>query len=311
MSPSMRRVRARSSAVDIACPRSYEQNAERTCLTAGAVTPFEEYVEDVKRRLVVVSVLVLSASCSSASTAKTVPSSSTTGIDRPDAAAVLRAAAKRSLESDDVRLQETMIVRNSEVALMAGYADLRKGSLRIYVGPGTKSSSYPTYETRFVDGWNYVSIDRALPRPRTLAVRARWVAFRNCYVHALPIPGFNTAPGLLLQQLDAFLTKPVVGARFAGPSANKRAEVEFALPTLGCSPKKKHLDVRWMASIDSSGRIADITTGARSSSQIRFMLDYSDNIPGIDAPPSHQVQRLAPTDDLYSKPPFPVCCSSA
>jgi hypothetical protein len=226
------------------------------------------------------------------------------------AAALVREAVRRSTANGGAALSESMTNTNGQaIVLGTGRVNFREKAVQMQNASGDQPPAYPAYETRFVDGWNYVPIDPSIARPLALRARARWVAIRYGYSHGLPIPGVLNPPELVLEDLDAFLTEPLIAARFAGSATAHTSRVQFQLSRLGGFPSKGVKGV-WTVSITSRGIIDGITYTAHNRSQIRFRLSYLDSTPKIEPPAAHEVQRLAPDENLYPTPTT-VCCSSA
>jgi hypothetical protein len=221
-----------------------------------------------------------------------------------DAGASVRAAVQRSTAQGGAGLSESMSNKGEVIALLTGRVSFRDKAVRMQNASGGKPAAYAPYETRFVDGWNYVPIDAGVPRPPTLRATARWVAFRYGYRHTIPIPGPLSPPGLVLEVLDALQTEPLIAARFVGPATAHTSRVQFGLSRIGGVPGPK--DVVWTVSITARGLIDGITNVVPDGSQIRFRLSYVGSSPKVEPPPASQVQRLAPNENLYSTTTTPT-----
>ena len=246
----------------------------------------------MKRRywLLVVGAL-LSASCSR-----------TVALPK-DPAALVRAAA-RSLSSQSVRVDGSVRNRGTIVVDLTGGIDFRDRTVSLRNDSTGPPSLFPPYESRVVGGWSYVQIASTVRRPKTLRPNVGWVAFRGQYLHALPIPGITMPADLVFENLAAWIAKPLIGVRFIGPRPTPRSQVQFRVPSLD-SPKSTKVET---LSLDTRGRIDRIELAARfrDGSQVVYTLDltYVDSLPKVEPPPSDQVQRLAPSENLYASPPI-------
>jgi hypothetical protein len=180
---------------------------------------------------------------------------------------------------------------------LSGVVDLadRSDSITLSAGPGQKS--YPPYEVRFVDGWNYVELDSGVPLPPTLRSGTRWVRFRQL-PGELPVPDRAMPPVVPIDDVNLPLTRPMIDAHYVnGPGIHPtQISVRF-----GRGP---YSALGFTYSIDAGGRIVGVTSSdlARGGGGgINVRLAYWPNSTAI-VPPSTAVETLAPGENLYPSP---------
>jgi hypothetical protein len=189
-----------------------------------------------------------------------------------------------------------MTNQGTVIERLTGQVNFQDQSVRMQNASGDTPSAYAPYETRYVKGWNYVPIDRALKRPSALRATARWVAFRPGYPNTIPVPGPLNPPAWTFEVLDALRTNPPGAARFVGPSTSGASRVQLEGFTVGRSTGV------WTLSLDGEGRIDGINFETADHSGIRATFTYTNHASHIEAPPSDEVQQLAPSQDLYRTP---------
>ena len=254
--------------------------------------------------------LVLLASCSSAQSAKSAGSkgSTTERIGKTDVASAVRAAATRSLASHGARLRGSVSSAGDVVDVVAGEIDFRQRTVSLRNASPSHPPSFPSYETRLVDGWSYFQVDPA-NRPPRLRSSAQWVAVRSGYSHGLPTPRgkLTMTPTFVFNVLDALRTKPLVEVRFVASAGGHPTRVQYRAPSLDDASTISVTTV----SIDAHGQIDEIAvatrfrrgTQIRPEAQERITLTYVDAPSKATPPPSDHVQRLAPNEDLFAPSP--------
>ena len=109
-------------------------------------------------------------------------------------------------------------------------------------------------------------------------------------------------PGYVFTVLDQLLTHPITNAHTIDNAADRSTKIEFQLPDLKATATET-----FTVSIDSSGRIVNLVLAApccgrqdlrRSGDQISPS-SGNRRPQSIAAPPTDEVQRLAPGDNLY------------
>lgn len=221
-----------------------------------------------------------------------------------DAIGTLRSAARQSASGRVATLRGSMVLDGSELVLLTGTVDMRNRRASISTADARRPARYPPFESRFVDRWTYIGIDSAVRRPSGLSPSANWVAFQDAdTARELPIPERTMPPGFVIRFIDQLRTHAIADAHFVDRK-NGSSKVQFQLPNFGSRASEKPT---YTVTVDSDGRVGEIaivnhaTQGGRSDAQDENLtLAWTQNTRPIEAPPSSEVQRLAPGEDLYA-----------
>jgi hypothetical protein len=216
-------------------------------------------------------------------------------VPQDDPAAILQAAAHRSLGTSSAALHGASSAHGLDQVVFSGAIDFaeREDSLSISPAPGV--ASYPPFDVRFVGGQSYVEIDDAVKRPPTLHPGTRWIEFDQ-NPGAIPVPDRAMPPKVPIDTVGLPLAQPMIDARFLGAAARdqRRVSVRFA--------RGPYSGVTYIYSIDSRGLIVALEdTDPTDAQGLTLAFDYGPTSVKIVAPVIG-VQRVGNGEYLYPTP---------
>lgn len=211
-----------------------------------------------------------------------------------DPLAALRAAAKKSLATSSATFHGVMAAGGDEQVVVTGAVDFVHRTDSIKLSPARDAGTYPPYESRFVDGWNYVEIDSAVRRPPTVRANAKWIAFQQALVR-LPVPDRTLRPQYPLDAIALLLTQPSAEAHFVARVGTepRRASVRFR--------QGKYSNAAYTYAIDGNGRIVSVSELDQYDQSVTLAFLYGPGRADVVAP-TRGVQRLTPGENLYPTP---------
>ncbi len=211
----------------------------------------------------------------------------------------LRSAAKRASSAEGAALRGSLSESGTDLVTFTGVIEPRARDASIVTSDAKDPATYPPFETRFVSGSTYVAIGSAVARPERLNPSANWVAFAGARTtHELPIPSvISVQPGFVFTVLDQLLRHPITAVRVISTEGDGPTKIEFRLP--GLTSKATEI---FTASIDSNGQMGELDTASElhpGEQDTDLTLIWGTETAAIVAPPSDEVQRLLPGDNLY------------
>jgi hypothetical protein len=181
-----------------------------------------------------------------------------------------------------------------------GSVDFRRRTVALTTASARHPAPYPPFESRYIDGWQYLQIDPAVSRPATVRPNVRWIAFQG-RPGLLPVPDRTLNPMFPLEILDDVASGSIASARVVDAGHDQPTRIQFRRPRADTSSTTDYT-----ATIGADGRIDEISSttrfrqgGATHSQTTQLTLTWTADPPRGAAPPSDQVQRLAPGENLY------------
>jgi hypothetical protein len=180
---------------------------------------------------------------------------------------------------------------------LSGIVDFAGRRDSITFTPAQGQASYPPYQARFVDGWNYVEVAPSVRRPPTVHTTTMWLAFQDL-PSGLPVPDRTMPPEVPIDVINLPLTQPMVNAHFVDAPGTKSRHVAVRFG------RGRYSGLGFTYSLDASERIEavtsrDVARGGGGGNTLAFV--YGPDI-GTVVAPSIGVQKLVPGENLYPTP---------
>lgn len=221
----------------------------------------------VRARYTVLLLIALLTACSSRT------------IAAKDPVAVLKQARDRSLASPAATYRGTMTAGGRDLVVLAGSVDFARRRTDTIVSPADGALTYPFYEIRFVDGWNYIQIT-TLRRPAEIHADTQWVAYQR-RPQVVPIPDRVIPPALPIEVLEWPRTQPIAAARFVGSSSGPATKVAIRFR----DAQFKNSEDTYTIGDDGTIEAVSIIDG--NDQGVALIYDYTKSSDGITAPAAH------------------------